>query len=221
MKIKRLLLITFKGEGREVKVVALGISVLQEGPPLLLLVERQRSLYQISDGVLRRQQHLYGAQAAFDGNVQQQLRRPKERVITALQRKLKRQRSGCKSTNGMFLRLEFTRRVLAGEFSPMTRWRWSHAYEDEYFRFSLFEFLDIVFFRDHMRPELLLLWWVWKAESEAQRERYGCKQVQVSTDKYERKKRPRFCELEKLLWNCASFNLLFQLFPRSDGGGLG
>lgn len=124
MKIKRLLLITFKGEGREVKVVALGISVLQEGPPLLPLVERQCSLYQIGDGVLRRQQHLYGPQTVLDGHIQQQLRWPKKRVLTVLQRKLQRQRSGRKSATGVFLWLEFapgTRRVLAGEFSPMTR----------------------------------------------------------------------------------------------------
>lgn len=63
-------LITLEGVGGVVKLVALWISVLQERPPLLPIINSQCCLYQIGDGVFRGHQHLYCAQAVLDGHVE-------------------------------------------------------------------------------------------------------------------------------------------------------
>jgi len=144
-----MLLFTLKGERRVMKIVEVGIIVLQERSPLLLLVRSQRRLYQIGDGVLRRYNHLYRSHALLDAHVHQHLRWPEKR-LAVIQRNLQRQ---CEPANAapMFLRPQRTRRVLTGEFSPMTRWHWSHAYEDKYFGFPSFLLDNFVYGSHHMR----------------------------------------------------------------------
>lgn len=115
------------------EIIALRIGVIQEGSPFLLLIKCQRSLYQISDGILRRHQHLHGSNAVLDSHSEQHLRWPKKNRVTVVQRKLERERSG-----GEMARV-FLRQVLPGEYSPMTGWCWSHAYKDKNCRF-LFSF---------------------------------------------------------------------------------
>lgn len=49
-----------------------GISLGQQRPSLLSYVNLQRSLYQVSDHVLRRHDHVYGPQAPLDRHVEKQ-----------------------------------------------------------------------------------------------------------------------------------------------------
>lgn len=54
------------------KGVAIWILELQERPPLLCVVNEQRSLNQIGDGVVRGHEHRHWTQAVLDGDVEKE-----------------------------------------------------------------------------------------------------------------------------------------------------